>query len=213
MEIDLCFVMDCTSSMGGHIKSAKDAIERVVEYMANMKPTIVVRVGFCGYRDHCDGPNRLQIFDFTNSCDEFKDCLSDISATGGGDAPEDVLGGLNAAVTRITWRNPTRVLLHICDCPPHGRRFTGLLDDYPDGDPNGLTAEQVLREMRSAGIYYFFGKITEYTETMTEVFQSIIGEYPVFDIKSTPDPEGLVEKFFDAACSAINTAITLRESH
>ncbi|PKC02902.1 hypothetical protein RhiirA5_452856 [Rhizophagus irregularis] len=212
MEVDLCFVMDCTSSMGGHIKGAKNAIERVVEYMANMEPTIKIRVGFCGYRDHCDGSNRLQLFDFTNSCDEFKNYLSGVSATGGGDAPEDVLGGLNAAVTRLTWRSPTRVLLHIGDCPPHGRRFTGLLDDYPDGDPNGLTAEQVLREMRSAGIYYFFGKITEYTETMTEEFQSIIGEYPVFDIKNTPDPEGLVEKFFDAACSAINTAITLSES-
>jgi hypothetical protein len=81
----------------------------------------------------------------------------------------------------MAWRNPTRVLLHIADCPPHGRRFTSIDDmddmddmddDYPDGDPNGLTAEQVLREMRSANIYYFFGKITKYTETMIKVFQS-----------------------------------------
>ncbi|RGB24067.1 hypothetical protein C1646_515501 [Rhizophagus diaphanus] len=210
MEVDLCFVMDCTGSMGGHIEGAKNSIKKVVEYMENMEPAIKIRVGFCGYRDHCDGSNRLQIFDFTYSCDEFKNRLSGVSASGGGDSPEDVLGGLNAAVTSMTWRNPTRVLLHIGDYPPHGRRFTNLGDDYPNGDPNGLTAEQVLKEMQSAGIYYFFGKITEHTETMTRVFQSIIGEYPVFDFKITPNPEGLVEKFFDAACSAINTAITLR---
>ncbi|PKK67203.1 hypothetical protein RhiirC2_577068 [Rhizophagus irregularis] len=210
MEVDLCFVMDCTSSMASHIEGAKNSIKKIVDYMANMKPAIIVRVGFCGYRDHCDGSNRLQIIEFTTSCDEFKNNVSNVSALGGGDAPEDVLGGLNAAVTSMAWRNPTRVLLHIADYPPHGRRFTDLSDTYPDGDPNGLTAEQVLREMRSAGIYYFFGKITKYTETMTRVFQSIIGEYPVFDFESTPDPEGLVEKFFDATCSAINTAITLR---
>jgi hypothetical protein len=211
MEVDLCIVMDCTSSMWCHIEGAKNSIRKIVDYMANMKPAIIVRPGFCGYRDHCDGFDRLQIIDFTNSCDEFKNDISNVPALGGGDDPEDVLGGLNAAVTSMTWRNPTRVLLHIADYPPHGRRFTNISDDYPDGDPNGLTAEQVLGDMRSAGIYYFFGKITEHTETMIKVFQSIIGEYPVFDFESTPDPEGLVEKFFDAACSAINTAITLRE--
>ncbi|CAB4378084.1 uncharacterized protein OCT59_012206 [Rhizophagus irregularis] len=212
MEVDLCFVMDCTGSMGEYIEGAKDAIEKVVEYMAKLEPAIKIRVGFCGYRDHCDNPIRLQVFDFTYSCEEFKNYLSNVPATGGGgDGPEDVLGGLNAAVTKMTWRNTTRVLLHIGDYPPHGHQFDNPEDDYPDGDPYGLTEEQVLREMRSAEIHYFFGKITEYTDTMIKVFQSIIGEFPVFDIMSTPDPEGLVEKFFDAACSAINSAITLRE--
>ncbi|GET01980.1 kinase-like domain-containing protein [Rhizophagus clarus] len=180
--------------------------------MATLKPAITIRIAFCGYRDHCDGPDRLQIFDFINSCDEFKNNLSNVPATGGGgDGPEDVLGGLNAAITELSWRNHIRVLLHIGDFPPHGRRFDNEEDDYPDGDPNGLTAEQVLDEMRSAGIHYFFGRITEYTDTMIRIFKSIIGEFPVFDFESTPDPEGLVEKFFDATCSAINTAITLRE--
>ncbi|GBB88788.1 hypothetical protein RclHR1_01540011 [Rhizophagus clarus] len=201
--------MDCTSSMGSHIEGAKNSIKRVVDYMATMKPAIIVRAGFCGYRDHCDGSDRLQIFDFTTSCDDFKNNVSNVSPLGGGDPPEDVLGGLNAAVTSMTWRNPTRVLLHIADYPPHGRRFTDMSDDYPGGDPNGLIAERVLGEMQSAGIYYFFGRITEQTEKMIKVFQSIIGEYPVFDLKST-EPEELVEKFFEATCSAINTAITLK---
>jgi hypothetical protein len=212
MEVDFCFVMDCTGSMYEHIESVKNSIKRVVVYMANMEPAIKIRVAFCGYRDHCDGSDRLQIFDFTNSCEEFENNLANVPAKGGdGDGPEDVLGGLDAAIHRLAWRNPTRVLLHIGDFPPHGRRYDNIEDHYPDGDPNGLTAEQVLREMGSANIYYFFGKITHHTETMIRIFKSIIGEYPVFDFKSTPDPEGLVEKIFDAACSAINTAITLRE--
>ncbi|PKC69631.1 hypothetical protein RhiirA1_415372 [Rhizophagus irregularis] len=211
MDVDLCFVMDCTGSMGSYIEGVKNSIKKVVDYMANMEPAIRIRIGFCGYRDHCDGSNRLQIFDFTNSPENFKNSLSGVSASGGGDTPEDVLGGLDAAVSRMTWRNDIRVLLHIGDCPPHGRRFTYTDDNYPDGDPNGLTAEGVLGEMQSAKISYFFGEITGLTKTMISEFKNIIGEFNVFDFGSTPDTEGLVEKFFDATCSAINTAITLRE--
>ena len=111
-EVDLCLVMDCTGSMRPHIEGAKNSIKKVVDYMASMEPAIKIRVGFCGYRDHCLGANRLQIFDFINSCDEFKNLISEVAATGG-DGPKDVLGGLNAAVTRMAWRNRTRVLLHI----------------------------------------------------------------------------------------------------
>src|ERR1051325_11466883 len=97
MEVDLCFVMDCTGSMSRHIEGAKDCILRVADYMAKMEPAIKIRVGFCGYRDHCDGANRLQIYNF-NSCDAFKNHVtSNVKAMGGGDSPEDVLGGLDAS--------------------------------------------------------------------------------------------------------------------
>src|SRR4051812_32865034 len=167
MEVDLCFTMDCTGSMSSHIEGAKNCIVKVADHMSKMEPEIKLRVGFCGYRDHCDNTYRLQIFDFTNSCEEFRNYISaNVSATGGGDSPEDVLGGLDASINKMTWRNATRVLLHVGDCPPHGNRFNNLDDDYPDGDPNGLTAESVLGDMQSANIQYFFGKITNYTETM-----------------------------------------------
>ena len=65
MEVDLCFVIDCTCSMLPYITAAKECIVKVTECMAQMEPIIKIRVGFCGYRDHCDGSNRLQIFPFT----------------------------------------------------------------------------------------------------------------------------------------------------
>jgi hypothetical protein len=123
---------------------------KVEECMGRMEPAVRIRVGFCGYRDHCDGINRLQIFDFTNSCNEFRNYIAANVEAISGDSPKDVLGGLNAAVNRMSWRNTTRVLFHICDHPPHGRRFSNLEDDYPDGDPYGLTAEGVLKDMQSA---------------------------------------------------------------
>jgi hypothetical protein len=211
MEVDLCFVMDCTGSMSSHIEGAKDCIVKVADYMAKMEPAIKIRVGFCGYRDHCDNTSRLQIFDFTDSCMNFRNYITaNVSATGGGDSPEDVLGGLDASIKKMTWRNTTRVLLHVCDFPPHGRRFNNLDDDYPNGDPHGLTAEGVLEDMQSANIHYFFGKITDQTEAMIRIFRGIIGEFPVFNLEIVRgDPEALVEKFFEAACNAITTAISL----
>ena len=131
-----------------HIQGAKNSIKKIVDYMADTQ-AIKVRIGFCGYRDHCDNSDRLQIFNFTDSCEEFMRNLSDVVAIGDGNGPKDVLGGLDAAITEMSWRNRIRVLLHIGDCPPHGRRFTNTDDDYPDGDPNGLTAERVLEEMQS----------------------------------------------------------------
>ncbi|KAF0449668.1 kinase-like protein [Gigaspora margarita] len=127
------------------------------------------------------------------------------------DTAEDVLGGLNAAITEMTWSNATRVLIHIGDAPPHGRRFnTDLSDNYPNGDPKGLTAENVLKEMQSKKILYYFGKINTSTDVMLNVFRKIIGEFLVFDLMTTGyRPEVLVNKFCRATSSAIFSSITL----
>lgn len=210
INVDLCFVLDCTGSMGSYIAAAKDCIQQVVEHMERTNPNIKLWIGFCGYRDHCDS-NRLQIFDFTDSHLEFKRYLTDeVIADGGGDAPEDVLGGLDAAINNLSWRHSTRILFHLGDCPPHGRRFSRLKDDYPKGDPNGLTAESVISGIRSSGIHYYFGKITNKTDEMVRVFRGIMGKFLVFDLTSEGlDPEELVAKVFESICSSITTTVTI----
>src|SRR5581483_7522522 len=128
----------------------------------------------------------------------------------GGDEPEDVLGGLNAAISDLNWCHATRVLLHVGDAPPHGRRFTSLYDSYPDGDPHGLTAERVLGKLQSKNILYYFGKVTDSTDKMISVFRNIIGEFPVFDLNTTgKDSKMLVNKFFQATCTAIASSVSL----
>src|ERR1044072_1550885 len=87
-------------------------------------------------------------------------------------------------------------------------RYKNIDDDYPNGDPNGLTAEGVLGEMKSKRIFYFFGRILSLTDEMINIFRGIIGEFPVYDLESV-NPEALVNKFFEATCSAIETAISL----
>ena len=214
MDVDLCFVMDCTSSMSGHIAGAKDCILKVTDEVKGMEKVKSIRFGFCGYRDHCDGPDRLQLSDsftdcFTNSSVEFRNFIGTVEAKGGGDSPEDVLGGLNAAVTRMGWRSEVRILIHVGDCPPHGRHFHNLDDNNPDGDPNGLTEEGVLKDLTSKNIQYSFGKITSKTDTMIRIFRDIIGEFQVFKLD---DAAELVNKFKDVTTAeTIKYAISLYE--
>jgi hypothetical protein len=214
LQVDLCFVLDCTGSMSRYIDAAKNCIQQVVEHMEQTNPNIKLWIGFCGYRDHCDDSDRIQILDFTDSYSKFKSYLSDdVKATGGGDAPEDVLGGLDAAINKMAWSHRTRVLLHLGDAPPHGRRFTSARDTYPDGDPNGLTAESVLENIQSEEILYYFGKITRQTDKMIKIFRDIIGEFLIFDLNvDGKDPKALTTKLFEAVCSSIASSVILTSS-
>ncbi|PKK62842.1 hypothetical protein RhiirC2_638202, partial [Rhizophagus irregularis] len=117
--VDLCFVLDCTNSMGPYIDAARDCILQVINYIKHTNPSIELRVGFCGYRDHIDRHDRLKSLDFTDQYEKFTTYLQSVLPYGGGDTPEDVLGGLNEAITKMKWKNGTRVLLHIGDSPPY----------------------------------------------------------------------------------------------
>ncbi|KAF0424728.1 kinase-like protein [Gigaspora margarita] len=213
-NVDLCYVLDCTASMDNYIEAAKNCILKVTNYMKRINPSISIHVGFCGYRDHCDGKDRIQYLNFTDSYEKFSDYIkNNVKATGGGDGPEDVLGGLDAAISQMSWSRATRVILHIGDAPPHGRQFTSMYDNYPEGDPNGLTAENVMKKMQSSKILYFFGKITNNTEKMLNVFRGIIGQFSEFDLKTSGNnPEELLTKFFYATCSAITSSVTLNST-
>lgn len=48
--------------------------------------------------------------------------VAGVTAYGGSDIAEDVLGGYSQAL-RLSWSSRYRVLLHFADAPPHGRKF------------------------------------------------------------------------------------------
>ncbi|CAG8461786.1 2184_t:CDS:1, partial [Paraglomus occultum] len=210
MMIDICFVLDCTGSMSPHIAAAKDSILQVAKHIQQTNPGFKTKLGFCGYRDIDNEDKRLERFDFIDSYKTFSKRMSTVVSIVNKDGAEDVLGGLNAAVNEMSWRNGTRIILHIGDCPPHGNRFHGgnCPDHYPLGDPNGLTAEGVLESLQNKNILYCFGKITAYTDTMINVFQSILGAFPVFDLVGG-DPIALIDRFKKATCTAITSSVTL----
>ena len=81
-NVDVVFLLDCTGSMAGYIEEAKNQIKKIVEQILEMYENNV-RVAFIGYRDHCDGPMRIETFQFSEDTDKFVTFLSGIRATGG----------------------------------------------------------------------------------------------------------------------------------
>jgi len=59
------------------------------------------RVGFVAYRDFGDN-KRLEIFPFISSnYQDLDDFIYGLTATGGSDTPEDIAGGLDAALNHL----------------------------------------------------------------------------------------------------------------
>lgn len=175
-SLDLCFCVDCTGSMAGHIKSVTDNILSFVAELGKFYPDIPLRLAFVGYRDHCDKEQRLSVLRFTMEASEFRAFVGSQAAMGGGDAPEDVFGALNV-VTDLDWLSAHRILYHIGDAPCHGTRFhTCGGDEYPAGDPHGLLAEKLLPSLADKNVQYFFGRINSSTDTMIRIFNEIAGD-------------------------------------
>jgi hypothetical protein len=104
---DLLFLIDTTSSMSGHINAAKQQVKSIVKDInLNFLGQAEVRIAVVGYKDHQNTPN-IQFLDFTTAVDEVQRFIDSLRASGGGDTPEDMLGGIRRALNS-TWKNQTR---------------------------------------------------------------------------------------------------------
>jgi hypothetical protein len=175
--VKVCFLVDCTGSMGKHIKAVKEHIEEIVDAIIQLNKNCQVQVAFVGYRDHGDArpTERLQ---FTEEVSVFKTFLGQIQATGGGDTCEFVVGGLEE-VRKLNWeKSGTRMLFHIGDTPGHGRAFHDFTqksaDRFPDGDPSGLKEDEIIRALRSLHIKYIFLRLNACTDKMINVFNAFV---------------------------------------
>lgn len=150
-ELDLCFLCDCTGSMGSYIHAAQQNILRIVNRI--MVPhRAKVRFGLISYRDHppqeCSYVTKA--FPFTADATEMKAYVDTMSAVGGGDGPEAVTAALHDAL-HLPWRpNATKVIVLIADAPPHGLEPSG--DGFPNGDPEGRDPLEIARRMAANGI-------------------------------------------------------------
>ncbi|KAL5477847.1 hypothetical protein EMCRGX_G024696 [Ephydatia muelleri] len=100
----------------------------------------------------------------------------------GGDAAEDVLGGLKVVIEQLSWRSndaATKVLIHIADAPCHGQMYhdSNVGDSYPDGDLT-INPSDLLDCLYKQHIQYYFGYIKKQaTEKMIAVFNGILCKY------------------------------------
>ena len=69
------------------------------------------------------------LYPFTDSVQELQYALQELTAEGGSDLPEDVLGALKYAADLDDWQSNIRFCVLIGDAPGHGRDLNDLDDD------------------------------------------------------------------------------------
>lgn len=179
-QVDLAFVVDTTGSMGAFIGAARQhtiALLRSLADGADTPPDL--RVAVVEYRDHPpqDRSFVARSYAFEADLARCQKVINALKPDGGGDAPEAVYDGLEAACTQLKWRpHSYRLAVLIGDSPPHGTGCGG--DAFRDGCPCGLTAEKVTARFELNGITLFALGLTAAVRTsFTPLAMWTGGEY------------------------------------
>jgi Mg-chelatase subunit ChlD len=115
--LDIVFVIDGTASMGDVIAEVRRDLASLVDTIQSTVP--VARIGFVVYRDRADDVP-IEIVPLTYSRAKLAAFLGQVRAEGGGDWPESLNLGLQAAIERMPWRpGAKRLLVFIASSPPH----------------------------------------------------------------------------------------------
>ena len=120
-QIEVCFVLDTTGSMGGLIEGAKEKIWSIANELIAAEPTPELKLSLIGYRDRGD-EYVTKLTDLTADIDAIHGKLMAFSANGGGDGPESVNQALHEAVTKVSWsddRDVLKIVFLVGDAPPH----------------------------------------------------------------------------------------------
>ena len=115
--IEVAFILDTTGSMSEEIEGVKSTIDEVVK---KFDQSVTVRVGLVEYKDQGD-TFVTRAFQFTNDLAAFRNQIDGLTASGGGDTPEDVNAGIASALSELKWSKDasSRVAFLIADAPPH----------------------------------------------------------------------------------------------
>jgi hypothetical protein len=216
-RVCLCFVVDTTGSMRLHIDGVKTQITSVVDAI-KASGCQVTHVAFVGYKDWCDGASHFELSDFQPDIPSFQSFVGRIDAKGGGDAAEDVMGGLKQALS-LSWpaKSGTRVLVHIADAPPHGSRMNGGVGDEfggnVDGRPGDMKPEEFFERLKQLNVAYYFAEIDHCTKQMVEVFSKCYGKpVDVLDVRDAGTIGMSVTKSVMETVGATSSDATVKHS-
>ncbi len=137
-DLDIVFVLDTTGSMQRELDEAKNRVVDLARSVGRARPGETLRFGVVAYRDRGDEyVTRIQTLAEDVALPlEF---LKSLQANGGGDGPEDVLGGVAVGIRDAGWSaDAERMLFLVGDAPPHL--------DYGDGPRPEDLIDEALRQ-------------------------------------------------------------------
>ncbi|MBL8723914.1 MAG: FHA domain-containing protein [Planctomycetes bacterium] len=123
--LEIVFVCDSTGSMGATLQAAKDTMALMLGVLRRLVPD--ARFGIVTYRDHGKSEEYVtRQLPLGSDVWRAVNFVNGIAANGGGDQPEAVRDGLDAAFAQA-WRPGTRrVVVLVGDAPPHERDRAAL---------------------------------------------------------------------------------------
>lgn len=86
------------------------------------------RFGMVAFKDYGEH-DHIRYCPFTTRVYDLHWFLENLSSGGGSDIPDDVLGGLKAAASGMSWKGKARFCILIGDSPGHGRNLNDCRDD------------------------------------------------------------------------------------
>lgn len=181
VSVDIAIVIDQTGSMKSWLQEIKGEIGLLVN---GIEPAVKkqfgitelkLRFALVAYRDVGDDEHLKMVTDFVDDKKVFIKAINSLVAIGGADGPEDVLGGINHAINRLTWGiDNAKFLVLVGDAPAHGRDCNNDSSDrFPDGNVGGHTVLSVMQAMRRMDIEFMFCTANpEYTLRMLRQFET-----------------------------------------
>ena len=170
-NLDLAFIMDITGSMGRYLEFAKQKILFVINKIME-DSTVIVKLGFVGYRDYLDNPDYEYIIypELTKDIEMVKNFIKSAKVGGGGDC-EDMAGGLNSALN-YKWKSRSRFAMLIADRPCHGIQYHGLsgFDSFSNGDSK-YKIDEIIQNFASKNINLMCLNLGDETEKLYNNFK------------------------------------------
>jgi Mg-chelatase subunit ChlD/TolB-like protein len=119
IPVDVLFILDTTASMGKEIERLRNTIELIHLNLSEANKGYAIKFGMVLYKDKGDEYN-TKVIDLTDDIEKFRNELSKIYASGGGDIPEDLQSALKDSIKEISWtKNSLKLSFIITDAAPH----------------------------------------------------------------------------------------------
>ena len=175
-EVDICYLIDATGSMGREIKAANEYVIKIFEELTTKyKDDFKFQFGAIFYRDKINSStDKNDYFPLTTDMNSLKNNISKIKPYGGRDIPEDWVEGYNIALSnKMKWRNGMKLIIHIADAGAHGEEFSSG-DNYPGEGPK---LEKLIKECVDKDINIIGFKTDEDAEQSFEKMSEIYNQY------------------------------------
>ena len=111
--------------MSGSIENVKTYCVDIANILKNKTMLYDFKFGAVFYRDPIDSHNdKNEYYNLTSKTENLQNFVKGMKAIGGGDTPEDWVGGYNLALYNMSWRSGNKLIIHIADAGAHGKEYT-----------------------------------------------------------------------------------------